>query len=91
MKKTVDNSIENLEQSIDKGIALLTECADIGNSFSCYKLRNLFLKGEIVNQDFEKTEKYLLSDEDNEYTQYTLGKMYLQEEKYDVQKSDFLF
>ena len=38
-------------------------------------------------QDLEKAEKYLLSAEDNEYTQYALGKLYLQKEKYDIQKA----
>ena len=44
---------KNFEQNIDKGISLLTECADSGDAFSCYKLGNLYLKGEIVNQDLE--------------------------------------
>lgn len=78
---------KNLGQDIDKGISLLTECADSGDSFSCYKLGNLYLKGEIVNQDLDKAEKYLLSAEDNEFTQYALGKLYLQKEKYDIQKA----
>ncbi|MBQ8349408.1 MAG: sel1 repeat family protein [Ruminococcus sp.] len=66
---------------------MLTECADGGDAFSCYKLGNLYLKGEIVNQDLDKAKKYLLSAEDNEYTQYALGKLYLQTEKYDIQKT----
>ena len=49
--------------------------------------RNLYLKDEIVNQDLDKAEKYLLSAEDNEFTQYALGKLYLQKEKYDIQKA----
>lgn len=35
----------------------------------------------------DKAEKYLLSAEDNEFTQYALGKLYLQKEKYDIQKA----
>lgn len=34
----------------------------------------------------DKAEKYLLSAEDNEFTQYALGKLYLQKEKYDIEK-----
>lgn len=82
---------EKFEQDIDKGVALLTECADSGDAFSCYKLGNLYLKGEIINQDLDKAEKYLLSAEDNEFTQYTLGKLYLQKEKYDIQKAILYF
>ena len=78
---------KNFEQDIEKGIALLIECADSGDAFSCYKLGNLYLKGEIVNQDLDKAEKYLLSAEDNEFTQYALGKLYLQKEKYDIEKA----
>ncbi|MDE5570351.1 MAG: sel1 repeat family protein, partial [Ruminococcus sp.] len=72
---------------IEKGVSLLTECADGGDAFSCYKLGNLYLKGEIINQDLDKAEKYLLSAEDNEFMQYALGKIYLQKEKYDIQKA----
>ena len=82
---------ENFEQNIDKGISLLTECADSGDAFSCYKLGNLYLKGEIVNQDLDKAEKYLLSAEDNEFTQYALGNLYLQKEKYDIEKAVLYF
>ena len=78
---------KNFEQDIERGIPLLTECADGGDTFSCYKLGSLFLKSEIINQDLNKAEKYLLSAEDNEFTQYALGKLYLQKEKYDIQKA----
>lgn len=78
---------KNFEQDIDKGIPLLTECADSGDAFACYKLGNLYLKGKIINQDLDKAEKYLLFAEDNEFTQYALGKLYLQKEKYDIQKA----
>ena len=78
---------EHLEQDIEKGIALLTECADSGDNFSCYKLGKIYFKGDIVLQDLDKAEKYLLSAEDNEFTQYAFGKLYLQEEKYDIQKA----
>ena len=78
---------EHLEQDIEKGIALLTECADSGDNFACFKLGKIYFKGDIVLQDLDKAEKYLLSAEDNEFTQYAFGKLYLQEEKYDIQKA----
>ena len=78
---------KNFEQNIEKGISLLTECADSGDAFSRYKLGNLYLKGEIVNQNLDNAEKYLLSAEDNKFTQYALGKLYLQKEKYNIQKA----
>ena len=78
---------EHLEQDIEKGIVLLTECADSGDNFACYKLGKIYFKGDIVLQDLDKAEKYLLSAEDNEFTQYAFGKLYLQKEKYDILKA----
>ena len=78
---------EHLDQDIDKGLAMLTECADSGDAFACYKLGKMYFKGEIVLQDLDKAEKYLLLSENNEFTQYALGKLYLLEEKYDIQKA----
>lgn len=78
---------EHLDQDIDKGLAMLAECAESGDAFACYKLGRIYFKGEIVLQNLDKAEKYLLSAENNEFTQYTLGKLYLQKEKYDIQKA----
>ena len=78
---------EHLEQDIEKGIALLTECADSGDVIACYRLGKIYLQGEIMSQNLDKAEKYLLLAEDSEYTQYALAKLYLQEEKYDIQKA----
>ena len=78
---------EHLEQDIEKGIALLTECADSGDVIASYRLGKIYLQGEIMPQNLDKAEKYLLLAEDNEYTQYALAKLYLQEEKYDIQKA----
>ena len=78
---------EHLEQDIEKGIALLTECADSGDVIACYRLGKIYLQSEIMPQNLDKAEKYLLLAEDNEYTQYALAKLYLQEEKYDIQKA----
>lgn len=78
---------EHLDQDIDKGLAMLTECADSGDAFACYKLGKIYFKGDIMLQDFDKAEKYLLSAEDNEFTQYAIGKLYLQKEKYDILKA----
>lgn len=78
---------EHLEQDIEKGIALLTECADSGDVIACYRLGKIYLQGEIMPQNLVKAEKYLLLAEDSEYTQYAFAKLYLQEEKYDIQKA----
>lgn len=78
---------EHLEQDIGKGIALLTECADSGDVIACYRLGKIYLQGEIMSQNLDKAEKYLLLAEDSEYAQYALAKLYLQEEKYDIQKA----
>ena len=78
---------EHLEQDIGKGIALLTECADSGDVIACYRLGKIYLQGEIMPQNLVKAEKYLLLAEDSEYTEYAFAKLYLQEEKYDIQKA----
>ena len=78
---------EHLEQDIEKGIALLTECADSRDVIACYRLGKIYLQGEIMSQKLDKAERYLLLAADNEYTQYALAKLYLQEEKYDIQKA----
>ena len=78
---------EHLEQDFEKGIALLTECADSGDVIACYRLGKIYLESEIMPQNLDKAEKYLLLAEDNEYTQYALAKLYLQEGKYDIQKA----
>lgn len=78
---------EHLEQDFEKGIALLTECADSGDVIASYRLGKIYLQGEIMFQNLDKAERYLLLAEDNEYVQYALAKLYLQEEKYDIQKA----
>lgn len=78
---------EHLEQDIEKGIALLTECADSGDVIACYRLGKIYLQGEIMPQNLDKAERYLLLATDNEHAQYALAKLYLQEEKYDIQKA----
>ena len=76
---------EFLEQDVDKGIFVLTECADSGDTLSCYKLGKLYLDGKITTQNLDKAEKYLIAADENEYAFYALGKLYLTEEKRDVQ------
>ena len=78
---------EHLDQDIDKGLAMLTECADSGDVIASYRLGKIYLQGEIMPQHLDKAETYLLLAEDSEYTQYALAKLYLQEEKYDIQKA----
>ena len=83
------HEIESEEQTTlsQEDMERLIKRADSGDVFACYKLGKIYLRGEIVNQDLDKAEKYLLSAEDNEFTQYALGKLYLQKEKYDIQKA----
>lgn len=73
------------EGNSEKGISMLTECADSGDTLSCYKLGKLYLDGKITTQNLDKAEKYLLAADENEYAFYALGKLYLTEEKRDVQ------
>ena len=79
---------EHIEQDIDKGIEMLTECADGGDPLSCFMLGRIYFKGEFVNRDLSKAEKYLLmADKDSGYACYYLGRLYLEEEIYDLDKA----
>lgn len=78
---------EHIEQDIDKGIEMLTECADGGDPLSCFLLGIIYFKGEFVNRNLSKAEKYLLmADKDSGHACYYLGKFYQEEEKYDIDK-----
>ncbi len=79
---------EHIEQDIDKGIEMLTECAVGGDPLSCFMLGRIYFKGEFVNRDLSKAEKYLLmADKDSGHACYYLGKLYQEEEKYDPDKA----
>ena len=79
---------EHIEQDIDKGIEMLTECAVGGDPLSCFMLGRIYFKGEFVNRDLSKAEKYLLmADKDSGHACYYLGKLYQEEEKYDIDKA----
>ena len=79
---------EHIEQDIDKGIEMLTECADGGDPLSCFMLGKIYFKGEFVNRDLSRAEKYLLmADKDSGHACYYLGKLYQEEEKYDIDKA----
>ena len=79
---------EHIEQDIDKGIEMLTECAVGGDPLSCFMLGRIYFKGEFVNRDLSKAEKYLLmADKDSGYACYYLGRLYLEEEIYDLDKA----
>ncbi|SFC81014.1 MobP3 family relaxase [Ruminococcus albus] len=80
---------EQIEQDIDKGIEILTELADNGDSLSAYKLGKIYFSGEMVFRDYDIAERYLrqASDDENEFAMYTLAKLYLTEERYDLAKA----
>ena len=79
---------EHIEQDIDKGIEMLTECADGGDTLSCFMLGKIYFKGEFVNRDLSKAEKYLLmADKDSGHACYYLGRLYLEGEIYDLDKA----
>ena len=80
---------KHLEQNIEKGLEMLTECADSGDTLSCYKLGKIYFKGEIVYKDLNMAEKYFLkaSQKENRYALYSLGTLYLEKEKYSLHKA----
>ncbi len=66
---------KKFEKNMDKGISLLTEFADSGDSFSCYKLGRLYFFGaEDLEKDKEKAMQYLnlSAKQGNEYAQNIL-------------------
>lgn len=70
------------KQDISKGIQILTELAENGDTMSAYMLGKIYLKGDIVYRDYDKAEEYLRqASVDNEYAMYTLAKLYLTGER----------
>uniref|UniRef100_UPI00402AA1D5 MobP3 family relaxase n=1 Tax=[Ruminococcus] torques TaxID=33039 RepID=UPI00402AA1D5 len=66
---------KNFEQNIDNGISMLTELADSGDAFSCYKLGKLyFFCVDGFEKNKEKAIQYLnlSAEQGNEYAQYIL-------------------
>lgn len=66
---------KSFEKNIDKGISLLTECADSGDVFACYKLGKFYLFGtENIQKDMQKAIQYLnlFAEKGNEYAQNIL-------------------
>ena len=80
---------KHLELDIEKGLEMLTVCADRGDTLSCYKLGKIYFKGEIVYKDLNMAEKYFLkaSEKESQYVYYSLGKLYLEKEKYSLDKA----
>ncbi len=80
---------QHLEHNIEKGLEMLTECADRGDIISCYKLGKIYYKGEVVYKDLKMAEKYFLkaAEKENQYALYSLGKLYLEKEKYNIDKA----
>jgi len=75
-QKCIDSFDE--KQDISKGIQILTELAENGDTMSAYMLGKIYLKGDIVYRDYDKAEEYLRqASVDNEYAMYTLAKLYL--------------
>ena len=90
-KKEIAIGLVGSESSdeIDKGIEILTELADKGDTASAYRLGKIYLSGEQLFKDLDKSEKYLhqAADENNEYAIYALAKLYLTDEKKDITKA----
>ena len=66
---------KNFEKNIEKGIALLTQCAESSDAFSCYKLGKLYFFGaEDLEKDKEKAMHYLKlsAEQGSEYAQNIL-------------------
>ncbi|MBP8593974.1 MAG: SEL1-like repeat protein [Ruminococcus sp.] len=79
-RKNIVSSDE--KQDISKGIQILTELAENGDTMSAYMLGKIYLKGDIVYRDYDKAEEYLRqASVDNEYAMYTLAKLYLTGER----------
>lgn len=67
---------KNFEKNIGKGIRLLTEFADNGDDFACYKLGEIYLQKE--KYDIEKAISYFEKSADkNMWSGYQLGRLYL--------------
>jgi len=79
-QKFIDSNYER--QDISKGLKMLTELADSGDTLASYKLGKIYLSGDIVYKDYDKAEKYLKqAADDNEDAKYALAKLYLTDER----------
>lgn len=66
---------KNFEKDIDRGISLLTECADGGDTFACYTLGKFYLTEE--KYDIKKAIFYFEKSSDNNmWSSYQLGRLY---------------
>ncbi len=82
---------ENIAQDIPKGLKMLTALAGKKDTLAAYKLGQFYKCGEYIEKDLDKAEKYLLLAEENELAMYSLGKLYLTEEKKDIGKAAHYF
>ena len=87
----IDLEVEEPKTLNTEDVEALIKRSDNGDDFSCYNLGNMYLKGDIVNKNLNKAERYLLSAKNNKYAQYALGNLYLQKEKYDIKKAILCF
>lgn len=79
---------ENVPQDVEQGISMLQKSLKLGNLNAAYVLGKLYMDGKYVYSDFSLAEKYLLlSAEKNDFAQYRLGKLYLKDEFYNLQKA----
>lgn len=80
---------EFIPKDIPRGLAMLTECAEKGDTSAAYKLGKIYFKGDIVTVDYDKAEKYLkvAVDDNNKHAMYSLAKLHLTYEKYDLAES----
>lgn len=80
---------EHIPQDTDSAVKLLEKAVKLKNSNAKRFLALEYISGEHLEQDFEKGIALLTecADSGDVIASYRLGKIYLQEEKYDIQKA----
>ena len=73
----------------DKGLKMLTDLAEKGDTDAAYQLGKIYSEGVFVYRDLEKAEKYLRQAVavNNPHAQYALAKLFMTDEKRDLSKA----
>ena len=73
----------------DKGLKMLADLAEKGDTDAAYQLGKIYSEGVLVYQDLEKAEKYLRQAVavGNPHAQYAMARLFMTEEKRDLSKA----
>lgn len=70
---------EYVLRNVSLGLAMLTECADSGDTIAAYRLGKVYCNSKWISPDYDRAEKYLkiAAVGNNDHAMYALAKLYL--------------